>query len=79
MAFHQGGLGRLDPKVSSSLIEGAKNESLDIQSVKEILARCIWMIRRFCSIHWGRMPLGLRLVGSEYQESTREYGAFKRS
>ncbi len=67
--FTKGGLGRLDPKVSSSLIEGAKNESLDIQSVKEILGPVHLDDQKvLLNTLGGRMPLGLRLVGSEYQE-----------
>ena len=63
----KGGLGRLDERVSKSLVEGASKGSLDIDSVTEILEPVALQDQRvLLNTLGGRMPLGVRLTGPDY-------------
>ena len=64
----RGGLGRLDEEISSSLIEGARNGSLDIQSVSEILSAVDLPDQRILlNTLGGRMPFGFRVSGKDWK------------
>ncbi len=64
----KGGLGRLDEAVSKSLIEGAAAGTLDIEGVGSILHPVpLGAQRVLLNTLGGRMPLGIRLTGQDYE------------
>ena len=64
----KGGMGRLDGNVSRSLIDGAAEGSLDIDAVTEILGAVSHQDQRvLLNTLGGRMPLGVRLTGSDHE------------
>lgn len=64
----RGGLGRLDEEISSALIEGTRNGSLDIQSVSEILSAVDLPDQRILlNTLGGRMPFGFRVSGKDWK------------
>ena len=64
----KGGLGRLDANVSRSLVEGASKGTLDIDGVTDILRPIPLHDQRvLLNTLGGRMPLGVRLTGSDFE------------
>ncbi len=68
----KGGLGRLEEAVSKPLVEGAAKGSLDIDAVADILTPVALRDQRvLLNTLGGRMPLGVRLTGPDYESVSR--------
>ena len=62
----RGGLGRLEEQVSKTLIEGARNGSLDIDGVREALAPVPLEDQRILlNTLGGRLAYGYRIAGAD--------------
>ena len=62
----RGGLGRLDEKVSKALVDGARNGTLDIDSVRTIISTVAIADQRvLLNTLGGRMPFGFRVAGAD--------------